>query len=435
MSNDKIEPKMFERVLILSASAGAGHVRAAQALEKAFLLSGAAREVRHVDSLQYTSYVFRNLYSKQYLNMVNKAPDLLGWLYDVSDKPWKNERQRLAFDKLNTRPLVKLINNYKPELVISTHFMPSEIISWLLCRKKIKTRHAVVVTDFDAHATWLCRHYDQYFAALDETREHLQQLGVQSDKITVSGIPIDPIFAQGKSKLAMRQKYGLDEVRPTILISAGGFGVGPMEDVLNSLRSLRNDIQVIAICGKNQALKTRVEELALETGDKLKLHAVGFTNEMDEYMAASDMVLGKPGGLTTSEALAKGLVFIIVNPIPGQEERNSDHLLEEGVAIRCNNLPALAYKVDKLLDNKAKFAAMHEGALRLGRPRAAEAIIYRLLALKATGYKQDEAIQPDHVCRTPRLSKLWKRGGTLVLDGRLRFARRLLRGRIWTRTS
>jgi len=435
MSSNQVEPKMFDRVLILSASSGAGHVRAAQALEKAFHLTGAAREVRHVDSLQFTSYVFRNLYSKQYLNMVNKAPDLLGWLYDVSDKPWKNERQRLAFDRLNTRPLVKLINDYKPELVISTHFMPSEIISWLLCRKKIDTRHAVAVTDFDAHAAWLCRHYDQYFAALDETKEHLQHLGVLPDKITVAGIPIDPVFAQAKTKLEMRQKYGLDPVRPTILISAGGFGVGPMESVINSLRSMQNEIQVIAICGTNKALKARIEELSLETGNKLLLHAIGFTNNMDEYMAASDMVLGKPGGLTTSEALSKGLVFIIVNPIPGQEERNSDHLLEEGVAIRCNNLPALAYKVDKLLDNKAKFAAMHEAALRLARPRAAEAIVYRLLALKATGYKQEEPVLPDHKCPTPRISKLWKRGGALVLDGRLRFARRLFRGKNWTRTS
>ena len=218
---------MFDRVLILSASAGAGHLRAAQAVKDAFLAAGAAKEVRHIDSLDYTSPVFRRLYSKTYLDMVNKAPKVLGWLYDVSDIPWKNESRRLAFDRLNTRPLVRLINDYKPELIISTHFLPAEIISWLLCRKKIDARHAVVVTDLDAHATWLCRHYDQYFAAIDETREHLEKLGVSADQITVSGIPIDPVFAQQKEKTAMRQKYGLSLDRPTILVSAGGFGVKP----------------------------------------------------------------------------------------------------------------------------------------------------------------------------------------------------------------
>lgn len=415
---------MYDRVLILSASAGAGHISAAKAIEKAFRMVGAAREIRHVDSLQYTSQVFRNIYSKGYIDMVNHAPNVLGWLYDVSDKPWKNERRRLAFDRLNTRPLVKLINDYKPEMVVSTHFLPAEIISWLLCRKKINTKHSIVVTDFDAHATWLCRHYDQYFAALDETREHLEKLGVASDKITISGIPIDPVFAEPKAKIEMRQKYGLDVDRLTILISAGGFGVGPMEDLLNSLRMLKHPAQVIAICGRNARLKERLEEQSRDSN--LLIKAVGYTNDMDEYMAASDMVLGKPGGLTTSEALSKGLVFVIVNPIPGQEERNSDHLLEEGVGIRCNNLPALAYKIDKLLDEPDRLKKMHEASLRLARPRAAEAIVYRLLALQGQE-SQSISHDPNHVCESPRLSKIWKTGGALVLDGRLKFARRLLR--------
>ncbi|HEY9677778.1 MAG TPA: glycosyltransferase [Drouetiella sp.] len=419
---------MFNRVLILSATSGAGHIRAAQAIEKAFLESGAAREVRHVDSLEYTSYVVRNLYSKQYINMVNKAPDLLGWLYDASDKPWRAERRRLAFDRLNTRPLVRMINKYRPDIVICTHFLPAEIISWLICRKKIHTRHVIVVTDFDVHATWLCRHYDHYFTALDETKEHLVSMGVPRDKVSVSGIPIDPIFADPKSKIEMRLKYGLDLERPTILVSAGGFGVGPMEELLESLRKLRHPAQVIAMCGRNKALKEKLDAQGADENDNLIVKAVAHTNAMDEYMAASDMVLGKPGGLTTAEALSKGLVFVIVNPIPGQEERNSDHLLEEGVAIRCNNLPALAFKIDKLLDDAERFKRMHESALRLARPRAADALVYKLLALQAgSNFPVLEQNDPNHSCESPKLSKIFKRGGALVLDGRLKFARRLLR--------
>src|SRR5918912_705104 len=204
---------MFKKVLILSASAGAGHVRAAEALERAFLRMNAAEEVRHIDTLQYTNKIFRHLHSKAYIEMVNKMPEVLGWLYDHLDKPWKNERRRLALDKLNTRPFVKLLKEYAPEITVSTHFLPAEIISWLKAKQRINTRQAIVVTDFDVHAMWLCHHYEQYFVAMDETREHLEQLGIPSSKLTVTGIPIDPVFAEAKDKRLMREKHGLHQER------------------------------------------------------------------------------------------------------------------------------------------------------------------------------------------------------------------------------
>jgi len=371
---------MFKKVLILSASSGAGHTRAAQAVERAFLEMRAAEEVRHLDTLDYTNKLFRNLYSKAYIDMVNKAPDIMGWLYDQFDKPWKNERRRLAFDKLNTRPFVKMLREYQPDITVCTHFLPAEIMSWLKAKERIASPQAIVVTDFDVHAMWLCHHYERYFVALDETRVHLERLGIEPSKITVSGIPIDPIFAVKRDKSEMRRKHGLAPDRVTILVSAGGFGVGPMEQLLTSLMELRHPAQVIAICGRNEELKTQVEQMASSRpAGNVLLKPVGYTTEMHELMAASDMLVGKPGGLTTSEALATGLVFVIVNPIPGQEERNSDHLLEEGVAIRCNNLPVLAYKIDRLLDDQERFAAMLANANRLARPVAAFEIVTTLL--------------------------------------------------------
>jgi processive 1,2-diacylglycerol beta-glucosyltransferase len=315
--------------------------------------------------------------------MVNKMPEVLGWLYDHLDKPWKNERRRLAFDKLNTRPFVKLLKEYRPDISICTHFLPAEIVSWLKAKERIMSRQAIIVTDFDVHAMWLCHHYEHYFVALDETREHMERLGIPAEKLTVSGIPIDPVFAREKDKKEMRRKHGLKEDGTTILVSAGGFGVGPIEHLMASLLQLKHPAQAIVICGRNEELKDRIERLArnLPPASAVAVHALGYTTGMDEYMAASDIVLGKPGGLTTSEALAKGLVFVIVNPIPGQEERNSDHLLEEGVAIRCNNLPVLAYKIDRLLDDQARFASMQANARRLARPRAAYEIIGKLLSL------------------------------------------------------
>ena len=148
-------------MLILSASAGAGHVRAAQALEQAFQQSGAVCEVRHVDVLQHTSALFRRIYSQAYLDLVNHAPELLGWLYDYLDRPWKHERLRLAFEKLNARPFITLLTAYRPDWIVCTHFLPAEIVAWLRDRDRLETRQAVVVTDFDVHAMWLVRHPDR----------------------------------------------------------------------------------------------------------------------------------------------------------------------------------------------------------------------------------------------------------------------------------
>lgn len=374
----------FNNVLILSASAGAGHVRAAQAIEQAFAATNAAREVTHVDTLEYTNKLFRNLYSKAYLDMVNRAPEVLGWLYDQWDRPWQNERQRLAFDKLNTGPLIKMLKRTRADMVVCTHFLPAELISWLKAKKRISYRQAIVVTDFDVHAMWLARHHEHYFVGLDETKEHLARLGIPRANLTVSGIPIDPVFAVEKDRRAMRAELGLEPELPTILVSAGGFGVGPIDHMMESLLAMEHPAQALVMCGRNDELRDRVEGVARRAGaeSRLRLHAIGFTTKMDEYMAAADLVLGKPGGLTMSEALARGLVFVIVNPIPGQEERNADHLLEEGAAIRCNNLPVLSYKIERLLADPARMAAMRANALRLARPNAAGTIVAKLCALE-----------------------------------------------------
>jgi processive 1,2-diacylglycerol beta-glucosyltransferase len=307
---------MFNRVLLLSASSGAGHVRAAQALERSLLELRAAREVRHVDALEYADKTFRNLYSKAYLDMVNKAPALMGWLYDYFDKPWKRQRRRLAFDKLNTRPFVKMLKKEQPDIVICTHFLPAEIVSWLRTKKEIAAWHAIVVTDFDVHAMWLCRDYDHYFVGLDETRVHLEKLGIPPNKVSVSGIPIDPLFEQKKDQRAMREKHGLEPDRLTILVSAGGFGVGPIQKVMKVLLQMQHPAQVVAVCGRNKDLTQQLDNLAasISRDHPMTVKAVGYTSEMDEYMAASDLIVGKPGGLTTSEALAKGVVFVIVIP-------------------------------------------------------------------------------------------------------------------------
>jgi processive 1,2-diacylglycerol beta-glucosyltransferase len=374
---------MLRKVLLLSASAGAGHIRAAEAVEKAFnqVQDADSREVRHIDVLNYTNKLFRHLYSKAYIDLVNKMPEVPGWFYDKLDKPWKNERRRLALDKLNTRPFVKMLREYHPDLIVCTHFLPAEIVSWLKAKERLSSRQVIIVTDFDVHAMWLVHHYERYFVAVEEARVYLEALGIPAEKIAVTGIPIDPVFALKKDKQEMRAKHGLAPDRTTILLSAGGFGVGSVDALVHALMPLQHRAQIVATCGRNDELKKRLKRLAARAKPDVTviLKPFGYTKEMDELMTASDLVLGKPGGLTTCEALAKGLVFVIVNPIPGQEERNSDHLLEGAVAIRCNNLPTLSYKLDRLLSDPDRFAAMQANSQRMGRPNAAKEIVEQLI--------------------------------------------------------
>jgi processive 1,2-diacylglycerol beta-glucosyltransferase len=357
-------------VLVLSAAAGAGHVRSAEALVAAFTAKGIA--AKHVEVLEYASYLFKKVYSDLYIELVNHRPAILGLVYDAMDHPWKYRKRRLALDWLNTRPLVRLLLTERPRLAVCTHFLPAEILLHLRRKKVLDVPVGVVITDFDLHAMWLYRGVDWYFVACEETKVHLAALGIPPETIHVTGIPIDPAFSLAREKAETRGALGLRPDLTTVLVSAGGFGMGPVEGLAKALQEVRHPIQVAAVCGKNPDLARRLEDLPAPNHP---VKVVGFTTEMERWMAASDLLVGKAGGLTSSEALASGVVMVIVNPIPGQEERNSDHLLEEGVAIRCNNLPALAYKIDTLLSDKERFDRMRQAVRRLARPNAAADVV------------------------------------------------------------
>ena len=369
--------KTKPRVLLLSATSGAGHVRAAQALEKAFSARGDCL-VEHIDALQYVSKLFQRIYDKAYISMVQRAPELMGVLYDRTDQPWQHPRRRLALDRLNTGPMIRLLKRIQPDLCVATHFLPAEIIAWLIAKRKLLARNAIVVTDYDVHAMWLCRTVDRYYVALEEAKEYLARIGVPREKLLVTGIPIDPLFAAPVSRCDARKQLGLDATATVILISAGGYGIGPLEQLVKDLLALQRPWQIVAIAGKSEKTRKRLEEIARGAGNlqsgSPRLFAVGFTSEMDKYMAAADLMVGKAGGLTTSEALARALPMALIEPIPGQEERNADHLLEAGAAIRCNNLPAAAWKIAALLDDSQRFSRMKDATRSLGKPSAAARI-------------------------------------------------------------
>jgi processive 1,2-diacylglycerol beta-glucosyltransferase len=365
------------RVLLLSASSGAGHVRAAQALEKAFAARGDCA-VQHIDAIEYVSKLFQRAYDKTYISMVRRAPELMGVLYDRTDQPWQHPRRRLALDRLNSQPMIRMLKHAQPDLCVATHFLPAEIIAWLIAKKKLNAKNAIVVTDYDVHAMWLCRTVSRYYVAIPEAAEYLSGIGVPRELLRVTGIPIDPLFAVPLDRAAARAALNLATKSPVLLLSAGGYGVGPLEQLVRDVLSLEKPWQLVAIAGKSETMKKRLDEIARAAGTLpngfARLVPVGFTTQMDQYMAAADLLVGKAGGLTTSEALARHLPMALIEPIPGQEFRNADHLLEAGAAIRCNNLPAAAWKIAQLLDNPSRMEKMRNAATHMARPTAASDI-------------------------------------------------------------
>jgi len=373
--------KQPKKVLILSASAGTGHVRAAAALETVCRNTPGIGEVVNVDALSFTNKLFRDFYSKLYLALAQDAPTLLGWWYDTSDEPWKTDKMRLLLDRLNTRPLVRLISKLQPDITVCTHFMPAEIISHLITKKVIQAKLSIVVTDYDFHAMWLSRAFHRYFVALDETKAYLTLLGFPADRVTVSGIPVDPSFGRQKDRHSIRKKLGLHTDRPVVVVSAGALGVNPAEQVVKSLRQVTQKIQVVVICGKNPEAKERVEqEVARGPATGVEFFVKGYVEDMPEWMGAADLLISKPGGMTSAEAMASNLPMAIYDPIPGQEERNSDQLLEKGVAIKCNEITTLGYKVGRLFADPDRMQRMREAARQMGRPKAAEVVVKTLLA-------------------------------------------------------
>ena len=368
---------MKKRVLIMSTSAGTGHVRAAEALTKAFKENPYVGEVVHSDALHFTNKLFRDFYSKLYARLVQTAPDFLGWWYKQSDEPWKTDGMRLMLDRLNTGPLVKFIRKFDPHITVCTHFMPAGIISDLIAKNQLDAHLSIVVTDFDFHAMWLSRIFQRYFVAIDETKVHLEMLGLPSERITVSGIPIDPEFAYPIDRTATRHDFGLHPTRPTLLLSAGALGVGPAEFVVERLRNLRIKTQTLVVCGRSIETKERV--LRVVGSDMESFKVFGYTDRMPDLMKISDLFIGKPGGLTCAEALTCGLPMVIVSPIPGQEERNCDHLLEDGVAVKCNEMTTIPYKIDTLLDDPDRLEQMRKRAFALSRPDAARCIVETLV--------------------------------------------------------
>lgn len=375
---------MPPRILVLSASAGAGHVRAAQAVELALRQRVPDAVVKNVDVLQLTTATFRRLYGQAYLDLVNKAPYVLGFFYDLLDRPnqktnSRGDRLRLAVQKLNMRKFLKFLRADPWDLVINTHFLPAEIVASLRRAGELDVPQVTVTTDFETHRLWVNDPCERFFTATEEGALYLQHWGVPAAVTRATGIPVHPVFADYKDRAACLRRQGLAGDRPVVLQVAGGFGVGPVATIYRQLLAIERPLEVVVVAGRNEAVREQLAAVAVPPRHRTKV--LGFTDQIDELMAAADVIVSKPGGLTTSEALARGLAMVVVNPIPGQESRNSDYLLENGAAVKVNNLATLGHKVAGLLDPPDRLARLRENAKKLGRPRAAFDVVEESLKL------------------------------------------------------
>ncbi len=360
------------RILIATATAGAGHLQAAAALAETWKVRRPRDEVKVVDVLEFTPSLYRKAYSEGYARLVAKAPEVYGAFFRRSDEP-RLMRRSAPLRRLAGRTVapgfVRLVKEFRPRAVVCTHFLPVEILGGA-GRPKGAPFLATVVTDYEAHAMWQDAGLDLTCVATPETKARLVARGVPAREVAVTGIPVSPRFAAAPSRRAARLRHGLRDDLPVLLVLAGGFGMGPLASVAEALQAVKRPLQLVVVCGRNEALRREVG-----AGERRHpMQVLGFTREMPSLMAAADLIVTKPGGLTVSEALAVGRPLLIINPIPGQEEANAGFLLEHGAAAQANRPEDLASKVEGLLSG-GRLAALARAAKGLGRPRAAEAVL------------------------------------------------------------
>lgn len=370
-----------QKILILSVSAGAGHMRAAEAIRAQALASNAPVEAIHLDAMDFVTPAFRKLYTDFYIKLVDKAPTLWGYLYNqthVAQPDSTMERLRRKVERMNAGALLRKIGEARPDAIVCTHFLPAEMLSRLIRRGELQCPVWVLVTDFDLHRLWVHEGMAGYFVANEEVAYRLRAQGIDADRIHVTGIPIMPAFTQPLDRPTCAAEFGLAPGRTTFMLMGGGAGMGQLAGVAERLLALPGDFQLIVLAGKNA--KALADLKLLAERHPRRLFPQGFTHQVERLMACADLIVTKPGGLTTSECMAMGLPMVVNAPIPGQEERNADYLLEQGVALKAMDAVTLAYRIQWLLAKPGKLAAMRERSRATGRGDAGRALLDVLLA-------------------------------------------------------
>jgi processive 1,2-diacylglycerol beta-glucosyltransferase len=356
------------KILVIHASAGAGHFKAAESL-----YNGIRKSTEHnvvlADALDYSVPYFKGLYKKTYFFLVSKTPWLWGFFFGLLDIGWLQPVVRFArrlYNLANTGKLHRYLRDERFDYIIMTHFMPTEVAAALKRSKRISSRLITVITDFDVHRIWLADGIDHYCVASDWTKAKIEKLGVAGERVRVSGIPTDEKFAALADIGALKEKLGLKENVFTVLVATGSFGIGPIEEIVDTL----SEFQVIVVCGHNEGLYQK-----LITKKYQLVKVLGLVDNMHELMAVSDAMVTKPGGLSIAEALVSQLALIFFNAIPGQETGNIKVLQSYEVGISGCGVARIGEELVRLKFSRDAFLTILKKTKALGRPNAVRDII------------------------------------------------------------
>ncbi len=372
-----------QRLLIISVSAGSGHVRAAQALlESSTQFNDDFNDIQaeHIDVMSYVGRSFRGAYSDFYRHLIRHAPAVWAYIYQKTDNEDRSDISsilRRTVERICTKKLIKKINDFRPDQIICTHFLPADLLAREISKGRLHCPVWVQVTDFDLHSLWVQPDITGYFAANPEVAYKLRERGVDPGAIHTTGIAVSPVFSEPRSKTVCRRELGLHPELPTALILSGGTRIGTVADIAGRLLKNNDLLQVIALAGNNQTHYAELAQLAQRYPGRLV--PVLFSTTIETLMAASDLVITKPGGLTSSECLIMGLPMLLVDPIPGQEERNGDYLMEHGAAVKAHDIVGLDYKISQLIADPDRLMAMRQAMLKLGKPDAACRVLTHVL--------------------------------------------------------
>lgn len=366
------------KVLIFYASYGGGHLNAAKSIEDCIHNNYKDIDVELIDCIKYVNKTVEKLTTAAYREMAKKAPWIWGKIYSNSQKgPLAHISSRS--NKIMAIKLLKLLREKQPDLIISTHPFSSQMCSYIKRKGKIRAKIATIMTDFAPHDQWLVGSdfTDYYFVAHDKMKNYLINKNIPESKIYVSGIPISNRFLKTYNKEEILSKYKLSNAKKTILFFGGGeFGLGKTKTAQIFENFVRSDtnIQIIAIAGRNPKMKGTFEEIVENNNKSDTVKILEFTNEVPELMSISDLVVTKPGGLTTSESLASHLPMVVINPIPGQEEENAEFLESKGIAVWIKKSDDANLIIKNLLSNTEKLKNMKENTSILAKPNSTQTI-------------------------------------------------------------
>ena len=354
----------MKKVLLLFISEHSGHHCASLSIEKALHDLDPNVETLNINSFNYTNPILEKIINRAYMSVVKRTPELWDYLYDNPKVLKRTQSLREMIHRFNTGKLKTLLSEFNPSAIVCTQAFPCGMVADYKKTLGLNMPLVGVLTDYAPHSYWIYNNVDQYIVPSEETGDKLIANGIDSSRIKAYGIPIDTKFRNSLDGDAICGKLGLDPAKPVILVMGGTQGLGPIKDLVRLLNRSIVEMQVIIACGTNKKLYNWLKA----RHHRKKTVVLSYATNIDELMEASDIILTKPGGITTAEALAKGLPMLIVNPLPGQEAMNTKFLLKEGVAVKAESPEDVIVLLDELLENKNKLKVMSDKARLLAKP-------------------------------------------------------------------